>query len=144
MVSRFELHNLEIAVNDQKRILIVDDEFLNRRFFQAVVEDMGHQCLCVEDGVAALARLSPEIDLILMDVSMPGLSGFEVARRIRSGDSCRETPIIMVTALDCAESRATACAVGANGFLAKPVDHRELRLRIQELLPKGGPTDSAA
>jgi len=121
-------------MKDAKRILIVDDEVWNRFLFEALLEGMGYQWQCAGDGFEALACLSPEIDLVLLDVMMPGLDGFEVARRIRSGCSCPDVPIIMVTALGSAEDRVRAAEAGANAFVTKPINKLELRMSIASLL----------
>jgi CheY-like chemotaxis protein len=121
-------------MKDTKRILVVDDEARNRCLLEAIVGCMGYECQCASDGFEALACLNPEIDLVLLDIMMPGLDGFEVAQRIRSGDSCKDVPIIMVTGLNSMEDRHKASQVGANVFVTKPIDQRQLRLSISTLL----------
>jgi CheY-like chemotaxis protein len=134
----------ETIVKDPKRILIVDDEILNRCLLEAMLEPMGFQAQCASDGLEALECLSPEIDLILLDVMMPGLDGFEVARRIRCGDSCQNVPIIMVTGLSSAEDRMRAEEAGADAFVTKPIDQLELRVAITALLNSGETVHSPA
>ena len=116
------------------RILIVDDEELNRVVFKDMVESLGHIAEVASDGVGALAMSKLDIDLVLMDVNMPGMDGFEVVRRIREHPETQDLPIIMVTALSEKEDRLRAVNAGANDFIAKPVDLTELQVRSASLL----------
>ncbi len=116
------------------RILIVDDEVLNRSVFKEMVESLGHVAEVAEDGVGALAMMKLDIDLVLMDVNMPGIDGFETVRRIRKDPEVGDLPIIMVTALAGKEDRLRAVEAGANDFIAKPVDLTELQVRTASLL----------
>jgi putative two-component system response regulator len=117
-----------------KRILVVDDELLNRCLLEVMLETWGYQIEFASNGTEALASLNPEIDLVLLDIMMPGLDGFEVTRRIRCGHACSDVPIIMVTGLSSTEDRVRAEQVGANGFVTKPIDQVELQLRMTSLL----------
>lgn len=119
---------------EQHRILIVDDEELNRAVFKEMVESLGHSAEVASDGVGALAMSMLDIDLVLMDVNMPGMDGFEVVRRIRENPETQDLPIIMVTALTGKEDRLRAVEAGANDFIAKPVDLTELQVRSASLL----------
>jgi putative two-component system response regulator len=112
----------------------VDDEELNRELLQGMVECLGHESEIARDGREALARLSPAIDLVLLDVMMPGMDGLEVARRIRTDPEYGDLPIVMVTALADKADRLRAVEAGANDFIAKPVDRTELRVRTTSLL----------
>jgi putative two-component system response regulator len=89
--------------------------------------------VCV-DGIEALAKLDAGVDLVLLDVMMPGMNGFEVAQRIRATPATSDIPILMVTALSGKEERLRAVEAGANDFIAKPVDYTELRVRATSLL----------
>lgn len=108
-----------------KQILIVDDDILAQWLLEALIEHMGYRALVAHDGFEALGILSPEIDLILLDIVMPGLDGFEVIQRIRCGDSCQDVPIIVVIGLSGEERRKKASHLGANDFLSKPIDLHE-------------------
>ncbi len=119
---------------NRHRILIVDDEELNRAVFKEMVESLGHSAEVASDGVGALAMSKLDIDLVLMDVNMPGMDGFEVVRRIREHPETQDLPIIMVTALSGKEDRLRAVKAGANDFIAKPVDLTELQVRTASLL----------
>ncbi len=117
-----------------KRILIVDDEKLNQEVLEGMVESFGYQAEITRDGAEALTKLKWDIDLVLLDVMMPLLDGFEVARRIREDPDYRDLPIIMVTALTDRESRLRAVEVGVNDFITKPIDKTELKVRMASLL----------
>jgi len=118
----------------RKRILVVDDEPGNRELLEALLTGLGHEVELAPDGFAALAALKLGFDLVLLDVMMPGMDGFEVARRIRSGSDPSDIPICMVTSLTGKEERLRAVEVGANDFIAKPVDKTELNVRVASLL----------
>lgn len=116
------------------RILIVDDEELNRELLESLVASFGHEPEMARDGVEALAKLKLDIDLVLLDVMMPVMDGFEVARRIREDPDTSDLPIIMVTALTSKEDRLRAVEAGANDFITKPIDKTELKVRTESLL----------
>jgi putative two-component system response regulator len=117
-----------------RRILIVDDEEPNRDLLRQMIGVFGHEAELAKDGFEALAKLQLNIDLVLLDVVMPGMDGFEVALRIRGAPETRDLPIIMVTARSGKEDRLRAVEVGANDFIAKPFDMTELKVRTASLL----------
>lgn len=121
-------------MDHRHRILIVDDEAPNRELLAAMVEALGHDSEVAADGLEALARLPGGFDLVLLDVMMPGMSGFEVVRRIRAHSDHRDLPIVMVTALNSKDDRLRAVEAGANDFITKPVDRTELAVRTASLL----------
>jgi putative two-component system response regulator len=116
------------------RILVVDDEEPNRELLAELLSMFGHEVELAEDGVAALAKLHSGLDLMLLDVMMPGLNGFQVARKVRATPAVGDLPIIMVTGLAGREDRLAAVEAGANDFVAKPIDATELRVRMTSLL----------
>jgi putative two-component system response regulator len=116
------------------RVLIVDDEAPNRFVLSEMARSLGYEPEVAQDGVGALAMAKLDIDLILLDVSMPGMDGFEVARRIREDPQTAGIPIIQITALAGREDRLRAVEAGANDFIAKPVELTELRVRTASLL----------
>ena len=119
-----------------KRILVVDDHPDNIQLLRARLEARGYIVEEAADGEAALARVytSPPPDLILLDVMMPKIDGLEVARRIKSDESLPFIPVIMQTALDSTESMVQGFEAGADDYIAKPVNFRELDARVRSLL----------
>ena len=117
-----------------KRILIVDDEVQNRYLLQTILKELGYESETARDGIEALAKLKLGIDLVLLDIMMPGMDGYEVARRIRKDKGASDVPIIMVTSLVSRGDRLRAVEAGANDFIAKPVDITEVKVRIAFLL----------
>ncbi|MEN9572194.1 MAG: hypothetical protein RL514_49 [Verrucomicrobiota bacterium] len=112
-------------------ILIVDDEPRGRELLGDLLRPQGYQLHFAASGPEALAAAAAHPpDLILLDVMMPDLDGFEVCRRLRADERLREVPVVMLTALDDRESRLTGLAAGADSFLTKPFDHVELRTRV--------------
>src|SRR5512147_3079242 len=112
-------------------LLIVDDTLAGRETLRALLGSSHYQLEFASNGpeaLAAAARLIP--DLILLDVMMPGMDGFEVCRRLRTDHNLAEVPIIMVTALDDRESRLQGLDAGADDFISKPFDRAELRARV--------------
>ncbi|MBN2119050.1 MAG: response regulator [Anaerolineales bacterium] len=116
-------------------ILIVDDDPTARETLVAMLEGESYDLQLAKDGFQALqmlARLQP--DLILLDIMMPGMDGFEVCRRIRSTPQLAEVPIIVLTALDDRDSLLRAIESGADDFLTKPADRRELMARVRTII----------
>src|SRR5258705_12230602 len=110
-----------------KRILIVDDEEQNRELLVAMVESLGYEPDVARDGVEALAKLHLDVDLILLDVMMAGMDGFQVAQPIRCDPQGGDVPIIMVTGLTSREDRPLAVEAGAYDMYAKTHVRIELR-----------------
>ena len=115
-------------------VLIVDDDPTARETLVAMLEGEGYDLHLAMDGIQALRmlkRLQP--DLILLDVMMPAMDGFEVCRRIRATDQLAEVPIILLTALDDRDSLLRGIESGADDFLTKPADRRELTARVRTI-----------
>jgi putative two-component system response regulator len=121
-------------MNKPKRILVVDDEEQNLDLLVAMLESLGYESEVAEDGFDTLGKLSLDIDLVLLDIMMSGMDGFEVARQIRSNPNYGDLPIIMVTALTSKEDRLRSVEAGANDFISKPVEKVELQVRVASLL----------
>ena len=112
-------------------ILIVDDEYIGRETLQSVLEGEGYELEMAENGFQAIEKAKKLLpDVILLDVMMPGMTGFEVCQRIRSDPQIAEIPIIILTALDDRESLLNALKAGADDFISKPFDRFELRARL--------------
>jgi signal transduction histidine kinase len=117
------------------RVLVVDDEPTNRRLLEAILIGEGFDLVEAGDGARALAALADRsIDLVLLDVMMPGMSGFEVCQRIRGELGLASLPVVFVTALGDRASRIRGKDVGADDFLTKPVDDVELLVRVRSLI----------
>jgi len=112
-------------------ILIVDDEYSGRETLQSILEGEGYDLIMAENGPQAIQKAKTLLpDVILLDVMMPGMTGFEVCERIRNDPQVAEIPIIILTALDDRESLLTALKAGADDFISKPFDRFELRARL--------------
>ena len=98
------------------RILVVDDEAINCELLEGLLETFGYETITAENGKVALEKLDESIDLVLLDVMMPVMDGFEVARRIRVHETLSQLPIVMATALSGKSDRLQAVEAGANDF----------------------------
>ncbi len=124
-----------LGPNRPARVLIVDDERYNRRLLEAMLAPTGYQVQMAAGGREALALIADECpDLILLDVMMPDMNGYQVAAELKKGPLTRNIPIILVTALDDREARIQGLTAGAEDFLTKPVDRAELSVRVRNLL----------
>lgn len=113
-------------------ILIVDDELLGRETLKALLIAHGYHLVFASSGAEALAQAAELVpDLILLDVMMPGMDGFEVCQRLRADPLLKDVPIAMVTALDDRRSRVQGIEAGADDFITKPFDPAELRARVR-------------
>lgn len=117
------------------RILVVDDEPQNIRLLQIRLQAAGYTVLTATNGQEALELVQGDApDLILLDVMMPKLNGFEVCQRIRGEASTQFIPVVMVTALSDKEDRIRAIEVGADDFISKPFDSHEVLARVRSLV----------
>jgi CheY-like chemotaxis protein/anti-sigma regulatory factor (Ser/Thr protein kinase) len=127
----------------QASILVVDDEPINHSVIEAILDNQGYALHFASSGLEALERLSSvEPDLILMDVMMPGISGIETCRRIKSNPQWQAIPIVMITSLSSTENLSLCIAAGADEFLSKPANPTELLARVQAMLRIKGQYDN--
>jgi PAS domain S-box-containing protein len=120
---------------DKSLVLIVDDQPQNLELLEAYLVPQGYEVVTAFNGEEALEKISSQpIDLLLLDVMMPGMDGFEVTRRVRRMSPIRLIPIILVTALRDTDSRVKGIEAGCDDFISKPVDKMELLARVQSLL----------
>ncbi len=119
------------------RILVVDDNELNRDMLARRVRGQGHVVSTAPDGVSALEMLGrEEFDVVLLDIVMPGMNGYEVLRRMKSEPALRGIPVIMISALDEVESAVRCIQMGAEDYLPKPFNPVLLRARLGASLEK--------
>lgn len=118
------------------KVLIVDDNLQNRELLVAYVEDIPNiRTYEAANGIEAMAKVTEgPPDLVILDVMMPKMSGFEVCRRLKSDPATRGIPVLMVTALDEVGDHERAVDSGTDEFLTKPVDRAELVDRVTSLL----------
>lgn len=122
------------SVSDNDRILVVDDLADNSYLLQTILETEGYRVEVADNGYAALEKIfANPPDLVLLDVMMPGMNGFEVTRRVRQNPDLPFIPILLITGYT-EPTPADGFDIGADGFIRKPVDFDELLQRIQAIL----------
>lgn len=118
-----------------KRILVVEDHEDNRRILRDLLATVGYETLEAENGEAGVAIAKAERpDLILMDIQLPILDGYEATRRIKANPELRDIPIIVVTSYALSGDETKARAAGCDGYVTKPYSPRQLLAKLQEQL----------
>lgn len=124
----------EMALPLALRVLVVEDEPVSRLLLTRLLGQEGAEVLTCASGEEALRTLALQnLDVVILDIGLPGIDGFEVCRRIRRHERCREVPVLMVTGLGDQASRRSGFEVGADDFITKPFDAIEMKLRIRAI-----------
>ncbi|HUF11958.1 MAG TPA: response regulator [Longimicrobiales bacterium] len=122
-----------------KTVLLVEDNEDNLIVYRTILDHVGYRVIEARDGEEGVARaLADQPDLILMDVSLPKMDGWEATRRIKAAPETRQIPIIAVTAHALDDDREKATQVGCDGYLAKPVAPRRVVEEVERFIGKGG------
>jgi PleD family two-component response regulator len=131
--------------NDRKsearapRVLIADDDAQNLELMEAYLAGTDYEVRTAADGEATLRQVADwKPDLILLDIMMPKISGFEVCKRLKANAQTRGIMVLMITALDQQSDMDRAVEAGTNEFLTKPINKNDLLLRVQNLLQSRG------
>ena len=120
-----------------KKILIVDDDSILRKVLQNSLEQKGYQVVSVDSGKSALVQFSQDVpDIIISDVSMPEMNGFEFCRQLRSQPSGKLIPFIFLSAKDDLDDRIQGHTIGADSYLTKPFEMKELLAHIEALIER--------
>jgi len=121
-----------------KKILIVDDSSTARHFLLDVLGKAGYQAISAENGDEAILKAKAEMpDLILMDVIMPGINGYQATRTITKDEATKHIPVLIVTSKDMETDRIWGMRQGATAFLSKPIEPATLLAKINELNTAG-------
>ena len=119
-----------------RRILVVDDQEDNRRILRDLLTNSGFEVVQAETGEQAVALAEARApDLILMDIQLPDIDGYEATRRIKAKPALRATPLIVVTSYALSGDEAKALAAGADAYVSKPFSPRAVLAKIREFLP---------
>jgi putative two-component system response regulator len=119
----------------KSKIMVVDDEPRNVKLLCALLQPLNHEVVTATNGEEALQLVSKaDPDLILLDIMMPGMDGYEVCHRLKGKEATRLIPVILITALDDLEAKVKGIEVGADDFLTKPPNKAELMARVNSLL----------
>jgi len=125
----------EPMMEQTRKVLVVDDTPRNIQLLDAILSPRGYTVVAASSGTEALEKVRVEApDLVLLDIVMPRMSGYEVAQRLRADPATRFLPIVMVTALGAQEEKVKAIEAGADDFLTKPINQLELLARVKSLL----------
>jgi len=118
-----------------KRILVVDDDPTSLKLLDLILNKEGYQVMTASNGLEALRKARLESpDLLILDVMLPGFDGFEICHRLRTEPATATMPIMMLSSKQQKSDQDAASKVGANAFLAKPVDRTALLTKVTELL----------
>jgi PleD family two-component response regulator len=117
------------------RILVVDDDRDAREILKRLLGTQGYECVTAADGPQCMEILKTErVDVILLDVMMPGMDGLEVCEKLRADEHLRSIPVILLTAKDDFTTRASGMELGVSEYLTKPINKHELFTRVRTQL----------
>jgi CheY-like chemotaxis protein len=118
--------------NSQKTVLLVEDNEDNLVVYRTILEHVGYKVIEARDGEEGVSRARNHLpDLILMDISIPKMDGWEATQRLKADDATKQIPIIALTAHALEEDRQTAVQAGCDGYLAKPVEPRRVEQEVE-------------
>ncbi len=119
------------------RILVVEDNAKSRRLLQMVLKNGAHEVVCAEDGLAALAAVGEsKPDLIVMDLQLPALDGYEVTRRLKADPALRHIPVVAVSAYAMPSDRQRGLDAGCDAYVCKPIDIRAFAETVRVMLAR--------
>ena len=128
--------------NADLAVLLVEDNLHNRRIFSGILNHFGFRVREAEDGEQALEQVQADPpDLILMDLSLPVMDGWEATRRIKALDQCKHIPVLALTAHAMAGDRERALDAGCDGYLSKPISPKAVAAEVERVLHGGGRAD---
>src|SRR5690606_8027905 len=137
MIDEELLESVETPADDAAHLLVVDDDTRIRMLLHRFLRENGFRVTVADDAADARRKLAGlEFDLLILDVMMPGEDGVSLTRSLREES---DIPILMLTALSETDNRVTGLEAGADDYLPKPFDPRELVLRVNNILRRGGP-----
>ncbi len=139
MVERFRIHrdpaNGEMQLNRKQNILLIEDNLQNRYLATFLLEKHGHTVTSAVDGPSGVdMALALRPDVILLDIQLPGMDGYAVARALRKMDELRETPVIAVTSYAMAGDREKSLDAGCNGYIEKPINPDTFIAEIERII----------
>jgi len=124
-----------------KRILVIEDQADNRQILRDLLTNADFEVIEAENGEAGLAAAAAhKPDLILMDIQLPGMDGYEATRRLKADAMLRHVPVIAVTAHALSGAEQEARAAGCDGYISKPISPRQLLAKVREYLASPAPT----
>jgi two-component system response regulator ResD len=133
---------LDMSADPCTHVLVVEDDPAVRDVVRRYLERDGHRVTLAKDGTAALEAADKTVDLVVLDVMLPGMDGLQVCRRLRDGASGRaDVPVIMLTALGEEDDRIAGLTLGADDYVTKPFSPRELSLRVTSVLRRAAGAD---
>jgi DNA-binding response OmpR family regulator len=128
--------NETCAQGSKGKVLVVDDEEVNIRIIEAYL-NKEYEIITAQSGKEAMNKISQEKpDIVLLDIMMPQISGYDVCKSIKEKDATRLMPVVMITALSGLEAKIKAIEIGADDYLTKPINRKELFTRVKSLLKK--------